>query len=167
MPELPEVETIAVDLRDAHLVGLKIERACVYWERSVVHDTPATFCQRIQSQTIRKISRRGKYIVFTLDKETLFVHLRMTGKFHIEEEDLPPSSHERIRLYLSDKRILRYEDQRKFGKWTLTSDPDVFMQHIGIEPLSDDFTLQSFQKLLEGKNRQIKPFYSIRIFWRV
>lgn len=157
MPELPEVETITREMREAQLVGLKIEQAIVYWERSVANQTPSAFCQRLLHQTILDIARRGKYIVFTLSKDTLLVHLRMTGKFFIDKQETQPHSHERIRLYLSDGRILRYEDQRKFGKWYLTN-TEAVLQKIGLEPFSEAFTENAFEKILQGKQRQIKPF---------
>jgi formamidopyrimidine-DNA glycosylase len=158
LPELPEVETIVRELQAEHLSDLRIESAVVFWGRSIAHHSPSSFCQRIVGQTIRGITRRGKFLVFTLSQDTLLVHLRMTGKFFIESADTPVHSHERVRLYLSDKRVLRYEDQRKFGKWYLTSKPEKILDKIGVEPLSADFTLKVFKGLLEGRNRQIKPF---------
>lgn len=158
MPELPEVETIARELREAHLIGLTIQKAIVFWDRSIASPSSTSFCQRIADQTILNITRRGKFLVFTLTQDTLLVHLRMTGKFFIESNHLTTHSHERVRLFLSDKRILRYEDQRKFGKWHLTSHPEQLLEKIGIEPLSTDFTLQAFNDLLKTSRRLIKPF---------
>lgn len=159
MPELPEVETIVRELNEEHLIGLKIERAYVYWDRSIAGQKSPTFIQQITGQTIQGITRRGKFIVFSLSKDTLLVHLRMTGKFFIEkDDDVVPHSHERVRLILSDKRILRYEDQRKFGKWNLVSSPEQLYDKIGLEPLSKEFTLKAFKNLLQNSKRQIKPF---------
>jgi formamidopyrimidine-DNA glycosylase len=158
MPELPEVETIVREMRDARLIGLRIEKAYVFWDRTISNPTPTSFCKNIAQQTIRDINRRGKFIVISLSKDTLLVHLRMTGKFIINEDDSSASSHERVRLCLNDGRLLHYEDQRKFGKWHLVNNPEVILQHIGLEPLSSDFNLEAFHKLLRGRNRQIKPF---------
>jgi formamidopyrimidine-DNA glycosylase len=158
MPELPEVETIVRELRESSLIGLKITKAVVFWERSIGNITSEQFCQKITSQTILDIQRRGKFLVFKLTQDTLLVHLRMTGKFLIANKHCDEHSHERVRLYLSDKRILRYEDQRKFGKWYLTSSPEQFLDKLGIEPLSNEFSLNAFKACLTGRNRQIKPF---------
>jgi formamidopyrimidine-DNA glycosylase len=160
MPELPEVETIARELREGGLIGLTIERAQVFWERSIDQPESPLFCRRIANQVIRDIERRGKFLVFSLSKDSLLVHLRMTGKFLI---DAPPAitvahPHERVRLHLSDQRILRYEDQRKFGKWYLTSTPEEQLAKIGVEPLSKKFTLQAFKSLIRGQKRRLKPF---------
>ncbi|MBA3817039.1 MAG: DNA-formamidopyrimidine glycosylase [Parachlamydiaceae bacterium] len=158
MPELPEVETIVQGLRKEGLIGLKVKRALVYWERSLADHSSSSFSHRIVEQTIVDITRKGKFLVFSLDQDTLLVHLRMTGKFFVEDQGAAIHPHERIRLCLSDHRILRYEDQRKFGKWYLLSDPEEVLHKIGIEPLSRDFTLIAFKRLLENSNRQIKPF---------
>jgi len=157
MPELPEVETIVRELKEAGLKGLSIVNAVVFWHRSIANQRPADFCQSLIKQNIRDIYRRGKFIVFLLTSRILLVHLRMTGKFFIDKEEAFPHSHERVRLYLSDGRILRYEDQRKFGKWTLTKTEEI-LDKIGIEPLSSVFTFKQFEKILTGRHRKIKPF---------
>lgn len=158
MPELPEVETIVRELRESSLIGLKIEKAIVFWDRSIANLINSQFCQKIASQSIVDIQRRGKFLVFVLTHDTLLVHLRMTGKFLIANPNSDVEKHERVRLHLSDKRILCYEDQRKFGKWYLTSHPEQYLDKLGLEPLSKDFTLKAFKNVLEGHSRQIKPF---------
>lgn len=159
MPELPEVETIVREMREAGLEGLEINKAVVFWPRSLTSQNPEIFIPQIAHQIIRQISRRGKYIVFSLSTDTLLVHLRMTGKFLVEKQTNPEIHvHERVRLYLSDGRVLRYEDQRKFGKWTLLSNPDDHLNKLGIEPLSTAFTLVAFLDLIKGRKTLIKSF---------
>ncbi|CCB85955.1 formamidopyrimidine-DNA glycosylase [Parachlamydia acanthamoebae UV-7] len=158
MPELPEVETITREMREAKLEGRTIEKAQIFWERTIATPSPSIFSKKIVGQKILNISRRGKFIILTLSKESLLIHLRMTGKFLIAKEQIKPDSHERVRLFLDDGRILRYEDQRKFGKWYLVKNPDEVLGALGIEPLSENFTLSTFQKILTGHHRQIKPF---------
>lgn len=157
MPELPEVETIAREMREAHLEGTSITKAQVFWARSISLPEAMEFCGAISGQKIKKIARRGKFLVFTLSKHTLLVHLRMTGKFLITQGDIAPTSHERVRLWLSDGRLLIYEDQRKFGKWYLVVDPEEMLSHIGIEPLSKEFTLEAFKGVLDKRTTPIKP----------
>ncbi len=156
MPELPEVETIVREMRSAGLVGKTIERAIIFWDRSIAGISSLEFKKCIAHQTIKDIDRRGKFIVFSLTKDTLLVHLRMTGKFLIAADDIPATSHERVRLYLDDGSVLRFEDQRKFGKWYLSSDPQKLLDRIGLEPLSKSFTLNAFKAVLKGR-RKIKP----------
>lgn len=158
MPELPEVETIVREMREASLIGLQIENAAVFWDRSIAAMTSNQFCQKIVSQVVVNIQRRGKFLVFVLSHDTLLVHLRMTGKFLIANHECEVHPHERVRLYLSDGRVLRYEDQRKFGKWYLTPHPEQILDKLGLEPLSKKFTLEALKNCLAGHHRQIKPF---------
>jgi len=157
MPELPEVETIVREMHESQLRGLKIQKVIIFWNRTLANQSPEAFAKQIKNQTIEDIKRRGKFIVFTLTQSTLIVHLRMTGKFFIDSKETPPHPHERVRLYLNDGRFLRYEDQRKFGKWYLL-ESEALLEKIGIEPLSPEFTLDAFKDLLKGQKRRIKPF---------
>lgn len=157
MPELPEVETIVQELKAAGLQGLKINRTSVYWNRSLADQDPISFLKLVSNQHILDISRKGKFIVFTLTDRELLVHLRMTGKFYLDLNDSPPHPHERIRVYLSDGRILHYEDQRKFGKWYIAHTQEILAK-IGIDPLTSAFSLEVFKRLLKQSKRMIKPF---------
>lgn len=157
MPELPEVETIVRELIEAKLVGKKIIHSEVFWPRSLQSISPEAFSRKISNQTISQISRRGKFIVFTLTDYQLLVHLRMTGKFAISHQP-EMLKHIRIQLGLNDGRILSYEDQRKFGKWLLLDKSADAFKDLGLEPLSKDFTLSAFQKLIHGRSTQIKSF---------
>ena len=101
MPELPEVEYVARQLR-AGGVGRRITRAQVLWERAIQGMTPDTFIQQITGRRIIAIGRRAKYLLITLalagqddanttgsaaaadtseasDTRILIVHRRMSG----------------------------------------------------------------------------------------
>ncbi len=152
MPELPEVETIVKELNLSDLTGKKIIQAHIYWARSA--GTPH-FPQNIKGQTIQRIERRGKYLVFTLSRDTLLVHLRMTGKFFIKKSEMP-TPHERIRLELEDGRALCFEDQRKFGRFYLLAHPEEKLDKIGVEPLS--FTIEDLKRLIDSRAASAKAF---------
>ncbi|MFA6916021.1 MAG: DNA-formamidopyrimidine glycosylase [Parachlamydiales bacterium] len=157
MPELPEVETIARELNASSLIGSPIISARILWARTLQGIDEKNFNTLIQKQTLRSSGRRGKYIVLTLDQHILLVHLRMTGKFAIIPSNEPFHPHERIRLYFADGQALQYKDPRKFGRWTLSTDYHQTLQHLGIEPLSPEFTVEVFSKLLQSRSK-IKPF---------
>jgi len=159
MPELPEVETIVQELCSAELIGKHIDKAVVYWHRSIAIPSCEEFPDQISGQTIQQIQRRGKFIVLTLTKDTLLIHLRMTGKILISNNSQEPiHKHERVRLYLNDGRILRYEDQRKFGKWYLLLEPQETLKKLGVEPLSKEFTLEFLEKIIQKHSVSIKSF---------
>jgi len=79
MPELPEVEYTARQLRDA-IVGATIREALVFWERTIGHPGPPKFLAEIASQRIAGVRRRGKFLIADLSgKLILTIHRRMTG----------------------------------------------------------------------------------------
>ena len=159
MPELPEVETIVRELQNSDLIGKKICDLIIYWPRTIQDSDVANFRSNLIGQKITHVYRRGKYIVFTLGSgHALFIHLRMTGKFSISKDKNPISSHERLQVHLSNGQILHYEDQRKFGKWSVIPDPDTKLKLLGLEPLSTEFTLNAFKNVLKNSSQQIKPF---------
>jgi len=90
MPELPEVETIARQLR-----GLVVDRTISEFESRWVRLTepePAEVVgARLRGRRIRDVRRRGKFVVFDLDGgEALVVSLRMTGKLLYGVADVVP-----------------------------------------------------------------------------
>ena len=158
MPELPEVETIANDLRKAGLAGRTIVGAKIYWDRTIAGQTPAEFLKKIKQRSILAIGRRGKFLTFSLSGgEILFVHLRMTGRFTLEKKPGALGSHERITLELDNDEVLKYHDTRKFGRWFLVSDTESVVGNLGPEPLDPAFTLSDFKQILSKKTRRIKP----------
>src|SRR5437016_13704568 len=99
MPELPEVETIAMELRQACLVGTKIIDAKVYWSRTIAQMTPQQFIQRLLGQKIIAIGRRAKFLSFKLSSgDSLFIHLRMTGRLELVKNSFSQMEHERVCL---------------------------------------------------------------------
>ncbi len=79
MPELPEVEYTARQLRAA-VVGATIREALVFWERTVRYPDVATFLDQVRGQRIEGIRRRGKFLLFDLSGGLfLSVHRRMSG----------------------------------------------------------------------------------------
>ncbi|KIC76448.1 Formamidopyrimidine-DNA glycosylase [Neochlamydia sp. TUME1] len=158
MPELPEVETIVRELIATGLVGKQIATAYVQWPKIIDTSDDQVFIHQIQGQSINNLARRGKYLVFTLSQSTLFVHLRMSGKFEWLANPLPIKKHEHVRLVFTDGTILRYEDPRKFGRWSLYSDPLEKLSRLGLEPLSSNFTCSALTSMLQRYASQIKPF---------
>jgi formamidopyrimidine-DNA glycosylase len=100
MPELPEVETIARNLRP-ELVGKRIVKADLLWERTLAAPAPVQFQERVKGQEIREVGRRAKYLDIRLSEYHLFVHLRMSGDLYIKEENTTPEKHDRLILSLT------------------------------------------------------------------
>jgi formamidopyrimidine-DNA glycosylase len=158
MPELPEVETVVRGLR-APLIGRTITGATVDWPRSVAFPKePAdAFTRRIVGRRVVSVTRRGKYVVVELDRGSLLIHLKMSGRLQIRPAGEPPDRHTRAVFELDDGWQLCFQDARKFGRMYLVDDPAQVTRGLGPEPLAADFTLDSFRRLLAGRSGRLKP----------
>ncbi|MDF7809027.1 bifunctional DNA-formamidopyrimidine glycosylase/DNA-(apurinic or apyrimidinic site) lyase [Pontiellaceae bacterium B12219] len=153
MPELPEVETIASQLRAHGVEGKEIRSVKVNWAPTVEPYSAAQFAEAVTGSTIDQISRVGKWMLFSLSSgQTLMIHLRMAGSFAMEK-----GSHDRIVVNLSDGLALYYRDTRKFGRWKLVDDPQTILSKLGPDALTRQFTLRYFSAAMKKRHRMIKP----------
>jgi formamidopyrimidine-DNA glycosylase len=162
MPELPEVETIARILTKGTnsspgIVGKTIRGAAVYWDRTIESPSAKEFQQRIAGQKIEHITRRGKYLIFRLDEDTLLVHLRMSGDLLVGPEGEELAKHVRVVIFLSEGLQLAFNNPRKFGRMWLMEDTEEFFSHLGPEPMSRALTGKRFTGMLQARSRQLKP----------
>jgi formamidopyrimidine-DNA glycosylase len=158
MPELPEVETIARDLRAAGIAGKTLNCAQVYWPRTIAQPSAPEFCRRIAKKTIVDVRRRGKFLVFDLTAGgNLLIHLRMSGRLHWHARHSKRASHEHVVLGFSDGSELRFHDPRKFGRIYLTPAAETILGKLGPEPLDKAFTAQLLQSMLKRRKRLVKP----------
>ena len=156
MPELPEVETVVRELRKAGLVGRRIVRAQVFWPRTVAAPAPERFARDIRGRDIRRLARRGKFIVAELAGDrTLLVHLRMSGHLDVRPAGTRPRRHDRVVWTLDDGRRIHFEDTRKFGRVWLVRDPAAVLGDLGPEPLA--ISAAAFAAGLADRARQLKP----------
>src|SRR5215813_1626436 len=123
VPELPEVETLAADLRP-QLVGRTVTGCEVRFPTIVRHPDPDRFTAEVVGRRIEAVTRRGKYILHHLDGRPgedvlLVVHLGMTGQWRCVKPDAPEPDHLHAVLALDDGCQLRYRDVRRFGRLLL------------------------------------------------
>lgn len=162
MPELPEVETISRTLRDGvndipSLIGLSVKKARVSWPRTIEEPFARSFQKRITGQSIQDIGRRGKFIVFVLSKDTMLIHLRMSGDLRVGRVDQELGNHIRMALYFDNDYQLAFNNPRKFGRVWLVNDPKEVLGELGPEPFDEEFTAEFFYQNLQRHSRQIKP----------
>jgi formamidopyrimidine-DNA glycosylase len=159
MPELPEVETIARGLASGadNLIGRRVARAHASWRRTVATPSAAEFERRIVGQQVKSISRRGKFVQILLDRDTLLIHLRMSGDLLTGYQREPLGSHSRLQIWFADGMQLSFQDPRKFGRVWLVADPAEVTGALGPEPLAAGLTTARFHKLLADRRRQLKP----------
>lgn len=143
MPELPEVEVSRRGLL-LHLPGRRIAGAVL--RRPLRHAAPAGLGERLAGLSLRRIERRGKYLLFDCDADRgggwLIVHLGMSGSLRLVEPGEAAGKHDHFDLVFAD-RVLRLRDPRRFGAVVWHEGPDVathaLLVRLGIEPLSDAF----------------------------
>ena len=151
MPELPEVETIKNELAP-HVVGQKITGVTLLWEGIVRYLSAEEFRSRLRGQTITELSRRGKYLIFSLDGgDLMIIHLRMTGTLWLK----PPDRFTRAIIHLDNSDIF-FRDPRKLGVMLLVEDRNTILGELGPEPLEPDFTPQLLARRLANRKAPIK-----------
>lgn len=165
MPELPEVETVVSDLRAAGLEGRVIRRVRLLWPRTVAPLTPRQFTVALREKRILTVTRRGKFIVCTLDSGQRFLtHLRMSGRLELVPAAAPRDVHERVILGLDDGRDLRFHDPRKFGRMTVTPPAPDPLSALGPEPLDPALTPAEFAARLRATRRMLKSLLMDQTF---
>ncbi len=179
MPELPEVETIRRGLAEK-VVGRKIERVEIRCNRIVSYPSPDQLQEALLHQTIRQISRRGKFLVFDVGDSRLLIHLGMTGQLtywvQSQKDDKGffrhpltglqkarqhgVDKHTHISLYFSSGDAMHYRDIRQFGRWRLYQPEELAMApefvKLGLEPFTADYTWNRFLEAFKGRKLHIK-----------
>ena len=153
MPELPEVETVKNGLKKK-VKGRRILSCRVLWPGIIAYPDKETFIKEIANQTIKDLSRRGKFIIFHLDNYVLISHLRMEGKYFIKEENIPLTKHDHVIFNLDNHENLIYNDTRKFGKMYLLKDINDInspLNKLGKEPWDEDLNITYLKEKLNKK----------------
>jgi len=161
MPELPEVETVRRGLLTS-LVGETIERVEILRRDSIAFPSPKEFAKLLPGHSFSNISRRGKYLLFELSNEAgLAVHLRMSGRLLLTDQDKGDGKFLRVRLVLNNRQELRFEDMRVFGRlWYVhprSSFEEVIptLKTLGVEPL-EGLSAQTLRSLFKNRSQSIK-----------
>jgi formamidopyrimidine-DNA glycosylase len=166
MPELPEVEYVARQLRQT-LPGRTFADVRVNWSRTIGHPDAQTFNAELPGAQVLEIDRRAKYLLLLLSgDQALLVHRRMTGNlllFPAADEGADwaetPDPYARVVFLLDDGRRLVFTDPRKFGRIALYPQSELAgaLAGLGLEPLGAEFTPEALAALLAGRARQMKP----------
>ncbi len=160
LPELPEVETIAADLRP-HLVGRTILRCDLSFPTIVRHPEPEVFADSVAGLRIESVRRRGKYILLELGNDLLLVvHLGMTGQLRLVAPETPMLKHTHAVFTLDDGRQLRYRDPRRFGRLLLGTQESLLasrkMPKLGPEPIDPAFAAGELYERLHRRRTSLK-----------
>jgi len=160
VPELPEVETIASDLRPL-IVDRTIVAVDLRFPSIVRHPEPEAFLRELPGRRVAALDRRGKYMMFRLDPGlSLVVHLGMTGQLLHKLPEDPERPHTHVVLTLDNGTELRYSDPRRFGRLLLGSEAELVasrkLPKLGPEPLDPLFTPRDLHRRLSGRRAPLK-----------
>ena len=161
MPELPEVETVRVQL-EPKLVGRGLERVEILDPRLTRPDDPAGVAAELEGERVAALERRGKYLIVRFESgRVLLIHLRMTGQLlHVNGAPLPAGdAHRRAVVRLDDGSDVIYRDVRRFGTWQLVEADELepyLATRIGHEPLVRRFTSTRLAETLAGRRAPVK-----------
>lgn len=160
MPELPEVETIKRGLLE-RVKGKKVKKVSIKNPKCISFPSPGEFKERIEGRVFREINRKGKYLIIELDSgENLVFHLKLTGRILYSPEEGKEFEYVRVIFAFEEGDELSFTDIRGFGSIWLIPDKEFDkipgLESLGPEPLEEDFTLESFQKMLKSKRGKIK-----------
>jgi formamidopyrimidine-DNA glycosylase len=160
VPELPEVELVRQGLA-ATLVNQRVHAVLVR-RHNLRYPIPENLPKLLSGQQLLAITRRGKYLLFTVSAGHLIWHLGMSGSLQILTEPLPPlARHDHIEITFSQNLYLRFNDPRRFGAllWT-TTDPlqHRLLKHLGPEPLSDKCSATYLATIAGNKQLKVKNF---------
>jgi formamidopyrimidine-DNA glycosylase len=96
-----------------------------------------------------------------MDDFTLVSHLRMEGRYGVYDQKDPLELHTHVVFHFTDGSELRYKDVRQFGTMHLFPKgrelEEKPLRKLGLEPLDEEFTLESFISKLSGRSTKIKP----------
>ena len=170
MPELPEVERVRRTLEPA-MAGARFDRVQLN-RRDLRKPFPAGFARRLRGQTVRALTRRGKYLLGELSSgDTLVMHLGMSGWFRVEktapsttrqrnrDRDLD-NRHDHVVFTMSSGMTVTFNDPRRFGIMDLVP-VDRLPRHaslgrLGPEPLSRAFDVRALAGRLAKRRTSLK-----------
>lgn len=160
MPELPEVETTRLGIKDCLenqvLAKMIVRQPKLRWPINVADSS------HVEGLQLKAVKRRGKYIDLDFGVWHIYIHLGMSGcltlleDFHLNQP--APSKHCHVDWVFNNNFALRLNDPRRFGAVFITKDGErhVRLKDLGPEPFSDNFNADYFHSYCEGRKRNIK-----------
>lgn len=157
MPELVEVETTRRDLSKV-IEGKVINKVAVYLDK-IVYNKKDQFIKTIEGQMVNKVKRRGKWLIFELDKNYVIIHFRMEGRFYHLSLDAKKDKHDYVIFYFDDFS-LHYNDPRLFGKMEVIEKDEInkfFLdKKLGLEYIDPNLTPKYLKEKFKSHHTDIK-----------
>lgn len=157
MPELPEVETTLRGIQP--FIQRQVIRQFVIRRANLRWPIPNADLQRLVGQAITQVTRRGKYLLLATDSATIIIHLGMSGRLQILDKPAIVNKHDHVDIIFNNGHLLRFTDPRRFGA-LLCSEANPYqhplLRHLGVEPLSGQFSVHYLKQQLQHKRLAIK-----------
>jgi formamidopyrimidine-DNA glycosylase len=157
MPELPEVEATRLSFVDriagATVLSLRLGKS-LRWPLGCAASSLA-------GRNVLAVRRRGKYLLMDLDQGLLLLHLGMSGSLSFSREPASLGKHDHFEM-ITTHGTLRLNDPRRFGAVVFAAGEEApivskLLGKLGMEPLSDDFSINRFHDGLRHRKAAIKP----------
>lgn len=156
MPELPEVEISRQGIQpfclNKKIVDIVVRDGRLRWP------VDKTIGKIFAGQKITQLTRRGKYILLHSAPASLMIHLGMSGSLKIVNAKTQINKHDHLDIMLSNKKIIRYNDPRRFGSVICNQQgySHPLLVNLGVEPLSEDFNADYLYAACRTKTIAIK-----------
>jgi formamidopyrimidine-DNA glycosylase len=127
--------------------------------RQLLPHEPTKVARQLKNRTIKTVERRGKYIVIGLDKGTLVIHLRMSGRLYVRPLENEDMKYERATFDLSGKKeILVLRDPRTLGTIHYYSENEQpkSLAKLGWEPLSVKISAKELKQKFKARSIGVK-----------
>lgn len=157
MPELPEVETTRRGILP-YLEGHRIEQVRVH--NGSLRWPVSSQLYDLREVPVRRVLRRGKYIIVELPEGAMLLHLGMSGSLRLVQPDTLLKKHDHVEFDLSSGMVLRLNDPRRFGcaLWAEHWPEHELVKNLGLEPLEADFDADYLFERAKGRKTSIKQF---------
>lgn len=119
---------------------------------------PLQLPKNIIGQRLLVVTRRAKYLLFEFEQGTLILHLGMSGRLRVLQTTRTYDKHDHVDLVFSNDKMLRYHDPRRFGSihWQPKNTVHWTLQHLGPEPLAEDFDGDYLFRMTRQRTSRIK-----------
>jgi len=161
MPELPEAEVVARQLR-THLLGAQLNECLV--ERADIVREGLTTLSWYYGAVLKGVERYGKSVALELEREDetryIVAELGMTGLLLFRATQTKYPQHVHVRMLFMGRREseLRYWNPRRFGRISLLDRAglaDYRARRFGVDPLT--VPRDEFVRLMQLRRGRLKP----------
>jgi formamidopyrimidine-DNA glycosylase len=155
MPELPELEVLKEHLNAAirnrtilNFIILKPYLLKNYFQGSLAE------------QRIKYIQRKGKYLVFEMTSFRLIIHLMLRGSLQFLLPGAKIRKTSGAIIEFTDHTKIEFSERghkKRMSMYILPTGINLKkIEHLGMDPLADEFTLQTLNVLCKTKSHRLK-----------